>query len=120
MIGVDSVINLIFNMRDFVMKFKLFAVATLVLSSLFVSQSYAVSYNGTWHMNKTNEGVVFTPLRAKSSNFCFLTKVQVEENSEDDDYSRCRVYRSSGSDWILEARTAGAADARCSAICYTN
>lgn len=103
------------------MKLKFLTVATLIASSLLAGQSHAAAFSGEWTWNKTTPGTSFIPLRPKASHFCFLTKVEFEETDTAGEASRCRVYRSTGSDWILEAHVAtGDAAARCTTICYTN
>ncbi|TQV71850.1 hypothetical protein FKG94_19605 [Exilibacterium tricleocarpae] len=98
---------------------KVLAVLGVLLGSL---QAQAVSYDGTWTQNKSNAGVAWTPMRTHANHFCFLSKVEIEETDTSREWARCRAYRSSGADWILEARLGKSsdADARCSAICYNN
>ena len=96
----------------------------LVVSSLVLTAlpAGAVSYVGTWSLNRYNTGgTSYVNMTPSASTHCVLSRVGVVETDTGSESAQCRLIRGTYV-WVLEAvlGTSSDADVYCSASCYNN
>ena len=101
-------------------KATIIATGVLALSAL-APAAHAVNEGGAWTLVKNNSAGTYTAvMQPRSSHFCTLNQVGVENTDTDGEMARCTV-RPSGTVWIMEAwlEKSSDADVHCQAYCFT-